>query len=56
MMGTNVCERRKDTIIENPMDRAKGRNSEPGIPVMVNAGANTANIQSRINNFGKAIS
>jgi len=56
MIGTNVCERRKDMIIENPMDRAKGRNNEPGMPVMVNAGANTASIQSRINNLGKAIS
>ena len=38
------------------MDKANGRNNDPGIPVMVNAGANTARIHSKINNFGKAIS
>jgi hypothetical protein len=39
-----------------PMANASGRNNEPGIPPMVNAGANTARIHKRISSFGKAIS
>ncbi|MNX65912.1 hypothetical protein D3C86_969870 [compost metagenome] len=42
--------------MENPMDRAKGKNRDPGIPVIVNAGANTARIHNKINSFGRAIS
>ena len=43
-------------IIENPIANAKGKNKAPGIPTMVKAGAKTAKIQSRISNFGNAIS
>ena len=42
--------------MEKAIAIANGRNNEPGIPVMVKAGAKTARIQSRISNFGKAIS
>ena len=42
--------------MEKAMAIASGRNKEPGIPVIVKAGANTARIQSKISNLGKAIS
>ena len=42
--------------MENPIANANGKNKDPGMPAMVKAGANTAKIQSRINNLGSAIS
>ena len=42
--------------MENPIAIANGRNRAPGMPFIVSAGANTASIQNRISNFGKAIS
>jgi hypothetical protein len=42
--------------MEKVMANANGKNEEPGIQFMENAGAKTASIQNRINNFGKAIS
>ena len=54
--GTKVCDSIYEVIIEKPMANDSGRNKAPGIPVMVNAGANTARIQNRISSFENAIS
>src|SRR4029079_7235823 len=54
--GTNVCANKYEVIIEKAIANASGKNSEPGIPPIVKAGANTAKIQNRISSFGKAIS
>ena len=54
--GTNVCDSIKENIIEKPIASANGINKEPGIPVIINAGANTARIHNKINSLGNAIS
>lgn len=56
MTGTNVCESTYDVIIAKPIASASGRKSEPGIPDIDSAGANTAMMQKRMRSFGNAIS
>src|SRR5690606_1840147 len=51
-MGTKVCDAKKDAIIAKATAIDKGMNMSLGIPVMINAGVNTARIQSNINNLG----
>ena len=51
-----VCDNRKETIMVSPIDSDKGKNIALGTPFIKNDGANTARIQSNINNLGNAIS
>jgi len=46
--GTKVCDKKYEVTIEKAIASARGRNSDPGIPCMENAGAKTARIQNRI--------
>ena len=43
-------------IMAKPIDNERGKNMALGTPFITNGGANTARIQSRISNKGKAIS
>ena len=54
--GTSVCAAINETIIANAMESDSGRNMALGTPVITNAGANTASIQSRISKSGNEIS
>ena len=51
--GTNVCDKKYDVIMENAIAMANGRNNAPGMPVMVNAGANTASMHNNMSSFLK---